>query len=153
MRIIKIKLLKKIVISLIIFFTLIFIYQITFAKNISFSNDIIDRYFYYTQTQNAIFIFFLLLCLLFLNSKQTWEKVISVALILPTFIFLLLGIFFISGVVGNDSTNVRHYFFNKDGYSYYMISEGRLNIKMYKEKPLFLFIKELKVVNRKRIKS
>ena len=143
------KLFKKILIVLIIFFVLIFIYQITFAQNISFSNDIVDHFFHFTQTVNAVFIFFLLLCLLFINSKETWQKVITGILVLPVILFLLLGVVMSSGIVfARDETNMRHYFFNKDGYNYYLVSErfwafeGSSNLKIYKEKPLFLFVKE-----------
>jgi hypothetical protein len=141
------KLLKKILISLIIFFTLIFIFQITLAQDFNFSNGLIDNYFHFSQVLNVVLIFFLLLFLLLINSKQTWEQVVTGILILPITLLLLFGIVIL------PETDVRHYFFNKDGYSYYIVNEGRINLKVYKEKPAFFFIKERKRVTEDELKS
>ena len=50
-----------------------------------------------------------------------------------------------------DEVFVRHYFYQKDGYNYYIVSERYAafesrNLMIYKEKPIFLFLK-----NRERV--
>lgn len=147
-------LLKKTILLLMAFSLIVIIYQITLAQNISFSNDIIDHYFHFSEFSMLVFLGLLMIIYLVLISSRAWQKILLGITIIPVVLILLISIFFLSGAVFAPSqANARYYFYKKDGYNYYIVSEryvafeGSANIKIYKEKPLFLFIKERKVVN------
>jgi|WetSurMetagenome_2_1015567.scaffolds.fasta_scaffold40115_4 hypothetical protein len=142
------RLINKIIISLIIISVLIYLFQITVAKNLSLSSDQVDHLFHFTQNTILLLVFILILALIFYNSKETWQKITLGIIGIPILLIFFVATLFSLGVIFTPkSANIRHYFYEKDGYNYYVISErfwafeGSSNLKYYKEKPLFLFIK------------
>ncbi len=142
------RLINKIIISIIIISLLIYLSQITFAKSISFSSDQVDHFFHFTENNILLLVLILILVLIFYNSKETWQKIILGIIGIPILLVFFVATLFSLGVIfTTKSANLRYYFYDRDGYNYYVISErfwafeGSSNLKYYKEKPLFLFIK------------
>jgi hypothetical protein len=142
-------LLKRVILITLFFIVSIFIYQITWAQNISFSNNMIDNFFHFSKNTIALFIIVLILWYLFLISKKTLHKNIIGFSLIPIVLLFLLSLLYLSApVFAPSKANIRHYFYEKNGYSYYLVSErywafeGSSNLRIYREKPLFLFLKE-----------
>lgn len=143
------RIVKKVILIILLILIIIFVFQITFAKSLSFSNDNVDHFFHFTQNTIIISIVSIILLFLFINSKRTGHRIVIGMVSLPVILLFIVSVIFSIGIVfKNDSTNVRYYFFNKDGYSYYVVSErfyafeGSSNLQYYKEKPLVFFIKQ-----------
>lgn len=130
------------------------ILQYTVGEKLSLSNNVIDNYIHFGLNFNIVYIIFLLTAIAFIFSNKPLIKILSgllgLILLIPVF---LLGILMFGIIFRGEKANERHYFFNKDGYSYYITSERLMvfdgpEFRLYKEKPLFLFVKErLKVTD------
>ncbi|MGE5682820.1 MAG: hypothetical protein ACM34K_18290 [Bacillota bacterium] len=138
---------------------LILIIQLTVAENISLSNNIIDNYLHFGKYLNIGLIVLLAIVMVFINAEKLMIKVIS-----GTFFFALLIPFFFLGlltygiVFRGENADQRLYFYNKDGYSYYIKSERFMAFegpmhRLYKERPLFSFIKERLVTTDSEMKA
>ena len=118
------KLLIKIINAALLVSILILIFEITFADKCSFSNDRVDLFIHHTQTPLMVFILLSILVLLFLFSKKNWQKLVTSILAIPFLLIMLFIILFFSKFITMpDEVFVRHYFYQKDGYNYYIVSE------------------------------
>jgi hypothetical protein len=146
----KIKLAKVIKVLLVLLCTLL-IFQVTLAPNFSFSNNIVDNLFYSTSSYVGLSILLLLFILLILRSNRKWIRILSIIAIVPVGLFFLISLLFMLPILLADYP--RYYFFEKDGFHYYVVSErlfafeGSRELKYYKEKTLWLFLKERKIVD------
>jgi hypothetical protein len=138
----------KIINTTLILFIFVLIYQLAFADHYSFSNDRIDLFFHNSTVSNTVFIFLLIIILLFIYSKKNWQKLLLGLLIIPIAGIFLFVLLFTAGIVGlSQEVLIRQYFYQKNGYNYYVISERyfateHMNFVIYKEKPVFLFLKK-----------
>ena len=143
----------KIINIILALFILILIYQLLYADHYSFSNDRIDLFLHHSTASNTVFVIFLILLLLLLYSKKIWQRLLLGLLTLPVIGILLLFLLFSAGIVGLlQEFLIRQYFYQKDGFNYYLISEryaafDHMNFVIYKEKPVFLFLKKRERVN------
>ncbi len=138
---------EKIILGAILLFSLLFLYQITIASNISFSNGIIDRLLHFCEVPVFIFVVILVLVYFFNKLKRLGQRIAIGLISLPVVFIFIVTILFSSGIVfASDEAMIRYYFFEKGDYSYYVISErfyafeGSSELKIYKEKPILLFL-------------
>ncbi len=138
----------KVAVSITLSLILFFIFQITYADQLSFSNVKIDHILHFTSSTVFILIVLMLFGIILLVSKRMWLKILAAAGSLLSMLLLLVTLVFASMIIfSSDKTNYRYYFSEKDGYKYYAISErfvafeGSSEIHLYKEKTLFAFVK------------
>ena len=145
---------NKILITLIIFLLIIFLYQVTFAEKFSFSNPNIDNFFYFTKWTILLSIIFSFILFVFINVKRLGQKIAIGIVSFPIIIIFFVAVYFsIRIVLFGSSVNIRYGFLEKNNYTYYVISErffafeGSPNLKYYKEKTIFWFIKNRQAIN------
>ena len=143
--------LKKALIPLIIFFAAFFIFQVTNASEVSFSNPRIDEFVHHSQIIVGAIVIILFLFLVIAHIKTKWIKVTLGIFMVPIFLIMLLGLLFVSyGVFANSDAYARIYFYENNGFKYFVTSEryvafsGSRELKYYKEKELILFLKTQK---------
>jgi hypothetical protein len=127
---------------------LVILLQCTVSNKISFSNNVIDNYLHFGLYFNIGFAIILIASIVFIFTNKPLVKALSSLLVL----ILMIPVFFIGMMIYDimfrgDKADERHYFFYKDGYSYYIKSERFMayegpEYRLYKERPLFLFVKE-----------
>lgn len=127
---------------------ILFIYEYFFAKSFSFSSALIDSFFWYTSFTVFLSILFFILLKIILDIKKKFIKGLAIGFIIPISLLLLIVATFNFITVENVSRTHKKYYFYKDKeYSYYMVSErffalDGLELRIYKEKPIFSFINE-----------
>jgi hypothetical protein len=138
----------KTLILLNVLFTAFFIFQLTYASNISLSNSRIDQFVHHSQVFCGSVVIILFLSLLIIHLKNKWIKITLGIIILPISLTMLLGLTVVSyGMLAPSDSYSRFYFYEKDNFNYYVTSErfaafsGGRELKYYKEKELVLFLK------------
>jgi hypothetical protein len=125
---------------------IIFLIQITLPSTLSFSNNVIDNLFRFGRYIVAICILSCVVGRIVLSTKRHWIRVISAIVGIPFGFLFLVTIPILSG--GLFANSPKYYFLEKDGYHYYVTSErywafqGSRELKFYKERSLFIFVKE-----------
>ena len=142
---------KKALVPLIIFLSAFFIFQVTYASQVSFSNPRIDEFVHHSQFIIGAIGIILFLFLLITHIKIKWIKITLGIIIVPIFLIMLLGLLFVSyGVLSDSNSYARFYFYKNDGFKYFVTSEryvafsGSRELKYYEEKDLILFLKTRK---------
>jgi len=125
---------------------IIYLYELTIGDYISFGSLSIDYLFYYTT--NSLFLFNLACIALYIYCKAKRKSIKRISLI----IFLPVGILFLFYFPINVWTVTgphydKYYFYENNDAKYYIISErfgalDRAELKLYREKSIFSFIKE-----------
>lgn len=127
---------------------LMLLLQFTVADNISISNDLIDNFLHFGKSWAICFLVFLVPATIFFHSGKLLIKTISgITGLILSIPVILFGWFLIMIMFRGEKADARYYFSSKNGFSYYIKSE-RLTaldgseLHIYKERPLFFFVKE-----------
>jgi len=143
--------LKKALVPLITFFATFLLFQLTYASNVSFSNPRIDEFVHHSQFIIGAIAIILFMLLIITHIKIKWIKITLGILMVPIFLIMLLGLLFISyGVLADSNSYARFYYYENDGFKYFVTSEryvafsGGRELKYYKEKDLIFFLKARK---------
>ena len=139
---------------------ILFIYQITFATDFSFGAGQIDRYLYFCDSITLSIFLLVLLAYFFIKKTKRGQRITIGLISAPVFIFFLITVLFSYAVIfASDKATMRHYFFEKDQYQYYVTSErfwafeGSANLAFYKEKKILGFIKYRPSVSNKELEN
>lgn len=142
------QILQKTLLSLDIFFIVILMFQLTIAEDFSFSVGEIDRYLHFCSSITICIILLITLSYFFINKSRLGQRITIGLLSLPVIVFFMMSLLFLSAVIfANEKTTMKHYFFEKDDYKYFVTSErfwafeGSSNLAYYKEKTIIGFIK------------
>lgn len=122
-----------------------YLYELTIGDYISFGSLTIDYLFYYTTKSLFLFNLSMIVLYLYLKQKKKSLKIFSLIIFFPLGALFLLYFPFNIGAIINSPYN-KYYFFEENDIKYYMISErffalDDMELKIYKEKPVFFFIK------------
>jgi len=150
----------KVITVITMILTALFIFQITFADQFSVDNQKIDHILHFTSGTVLILIILLSFIFILLVTKKRWLIILSSIVSGLSLLLLLIALVFSSMIIySSDRTNYRYYFSRNGEYQYYVVSErfvafeGSSNFHIYKEKPLFLFIKQRLSVSEEELKN
>ncbi len=125
---------------------IVYLYELTIGDSISFGSLSVDYLFYFTTKSLFLFNVAGIALYFYFKQKNKIGKTISQAIfILSGFLFAIYFPLNVIWVI--DSPYHKYYFYEENNTKYYLVSErfGALDgpeLKMYKEKPIFSFIRK-----------